>query len=76
MARKRKAAPANQLVDVATPQGTIDRCMDVIEFVRQATIEDDDEITDYGRFLILGLVHDALEHANTEIHVTEKEVRS
>jgi hypothetical protein len=71
MAKKRQAAPVNQLVKEGMPQDTIDRCMDVIEFVRQSTIADDDETIDYGRFLILGLVHDALGHVNAEIHACD-----
>lgn len=57
-AAKPKNVP-NQLVGFIEID-TLDNCRAVIEFVRQATLNAEGQEIDMGRFLILGLVHDAL----------------
>jgi hypothetical protein len=67
-------APINQLVNPDLPYQTIEHCTSVLEYVRQASVAGQNYGTEMGRFLVLGLVTDALAHAQSEMQRQRREV--
>ncbi len=64
----RNASPPNGLVTEGVgPVNTIEHCQSVLEFVRQSTPAGQSDEIEFGRFLVLGLVYDALDHAKAQI---------
>lgn len=79
---RRPKAPANllannQLVDAGLgPIQTIEDCRSIIEYVRQTDVTESSEDIKMGRFLVLGLVADALAHAQGEIQRQQRQEAS
>lgn len=66
--RGAKAAPTNSLVDTSMgPAQTLANCTNAIEFMRQAGLDGYSEEWEHGRYLLLGVINDALRHAENEV---------
>ena len=66
MAGSKSTVPVNPLVDDHAP-GTVSRCRCALAWMRQVEEPGGNKDWSYGRFLLMGTIVDALEHAEQQL---------